>query len=178
MFAASKSLLLCSGMGYCMRTGEKSFSENFIAIRERRGLPKWIPHPGLLIRGDVIRWTEPVWHPSPIRRKSYPAHGLRRVTAEVLAPLSDKRFLIAVIDEKILVNRNGQPLQPYPRGVPIFKNRRTVVRGQPERLMWRDEPARARAMAKHLAVRQNKPVRLAKVPVGRLETFAKQRRKT
>jgi hypothetical protein len=137
----------------------------------------WLPYPGLLIKGDVVRWTEPVWHPSPIRRKSYPAHtGLRRVTADVLAPLSDKRFLIAVIDEKILVNRNGQPLEPSPKGVPIFKNRRTIVRGQPERLIWRHEAARA--LAKHLAVRQNKPARLTKVPVGRLVTSATQRRKT
>ena len=138
---------------------------------------KWIPYPGLLIRGDVIRWTEPVWHPSPIRRKSYPAHGPRRVTAEVLAPLSDKRFLIAVIDEKILVNRNGQPLQPYPRGVPIFKNRRTVVRGQPERLMWRDEAARARAMAKLLAARQGKPAKPINLPSARLSASAADRRK-
>lgn len=119
----------------------------------------WLPYPGLLIKRDVVRWTEPVWHPSPYKRKSYPAHGMRRVTAEVLAPLSDKRFLISVIDEKILVNRNGETLQPYPRGVPIFKNRRTIVRGQPERLLWRDEAARARAMTQHLAaVRPSKPL--------------------
>ena len=142
-------------------------------------MPVWLPYPGLLIKGDVVRWTEPVWrHSSPVNGKFYPPQGMRRVTAEVLAPLSDKRFLISVIDERILVNRNGQPLEPYPKGVPIFKNRRTIVRGQPERLIWRDEAARARALAKHLAVRQNKPARLSKVPVGRLATFTAQRRKT
>lgn len=135
----------------------------------------WLPYPGLLIKGDTVRWTEPVWHPSPTKRKSYPAHGLRRVTAEVLAPLSDKRFLIAVTDEKILVNRTGQTLQPYPRGEPIFKNRRTVVRGQPERLMWLDEAARARAMAKHLAIRQNKPAKPGKVPRARSASSVRRR---
>jgi hypothetical protein len=135
----------------------------------------WLPYPGLLIKGDVVRWTEPVWHLSPFKRKSYPAQGMRRVTAEVLAPLSDKRFLIAVIDENILVNRNGQPLQPYPKGVPIFKNRRTIVRGQPERLIWRDETARARAMTKHLTTRQNKPAKSSKVPAAKSTTSVHRR---
>lgn len=136
----------------------------------------WLPYPGLLIKEDVVRWTEPVWHPSPVKRKSYPAQGLRRVTAKVLAPLSDKRFLIEVIDEKILVNRNGQPLQPYPKGVPIFKIRRTIVRGQPERLMWLDEAARARAMAKHLATRQNKPAKSSKVAATKSTTSGYRRK--
>ena len=81
-----------------------------------------------------------------------------------------------MIDEKILVNRNGQPLQPYPKGVPIFKNRLTIVRGQPERLMWRDEAARARAMARYLAARRGKPAKPMNVPWARWASAAFRRK--
>ena len=137
----------------------------------------WLPYPGLLIKRDVVRWTEPVWHPSPCKRKSYPAHGMRRVTAEVLAPLSGKRFLISVIDENILVNRTGQALQPYPRGEPISKNRRTIVRGQPERLMWHHETARARAMGQHLASRCAVALKPSKPPARSAASGAQRRKR-
>src|SRR5262249_12062936 len=127
--------------------------------------------------GDIIRWTEAVWNKTTEKKKHHPVLGMRRVTAEVLTPQNSKRFLISVIDEKILNNKHGAALQPYPKGVPVLKNRRTVVRGQPERLAWKDEAARTRAVTKHLAARQGKLETPVKVPSARLTVSGAYRRR-
>ena len=121
--------------------------------------------------------TEGVWHPTPEKKKRHPRLGTRRVTAEVLTPLNSKRFVISVIDEQILNNKFGGKLQPYPKGVPVYKNRRTVVRGLPERLAWTDETARARTVTRHLAARQGKPANPIKWPSARLTASSCYRRK-
>src|ERR1700689_4384831 len=61
-------------------------------------MPKWLPHPGVLITGDVVRWREPVWSEKQ-HMKKYWILGERRVTAAVLAMDSTGLLRLSILED-------------------------------------------------------------------------------
>jgi hypothetical protein len=105
----------------------------------------WIPVGDGFIEADVIRWKEPVFKN---RRRGQPVRvGDRLVTAEVLRE-ADKDgwvYLLVRHSEVLSVKTSWQlsdVLLPA-TGKETRRRLRTIVRGNPERLAWSDESARA-----------------------------------
>lgn len=99
------------------------------------------------IESDVLRWTEAVFDP---RRRKGKARkiGEREVIAEVQTRGQDGwiRFLVrrCTITKDEFAGGSIPPLHPE---TIIRRNLKTVLRGNPERLLWSDETARAAVVA-------------------------------
>lgn len=108
-----------------------------------------MPVAGGFIEADVIRWKEPVFKN---RRRGRPARlGDRLVTAEVL-PDGDRDGWVH------LLVRRAEVVSAHPgwnlsdvllpaTGTETKRQRRTIIRGNPERMAWTDEGARAAVVA-------------------------------
>lgn len=105
----------------------------------------WMPVGDGFIEADVIRWKEPVLknrrHGRPVRL------GERLVFAEVLRE-ADKDgwvYLLVRLSEVVSVKTGWQlsdVILPA-TGTETRRRLRTILRGNPERLAWSDESARA-----------------------------------
>lgn len=97
---------------------------------------------GEFVESDVVEWTEAIWPPSHSRRrkKSRP-WGKQKVTAQITAVDGD--FVkLTVLRSSITENIIGSELKPYKVGAIITKKRQTIMRGEPERLLWSEEDVR------------------------------------
>ncbi|MGD1063903.1 MAG: hypothetical protein ABR860_11645 [Terracidiphilus sp.] len=116
---------------------------------------KWIPCGSGFIAADVVRWKERVWEKRSRRRNARAVNvGERFVTAEVLREDAEGwvHLLTRVCDlssERI----PGRKVTLLPKGETLRRKRRTIERGQPERLLWSDESARAIVASKFLGSR-------------------------
>lgn len=113
----------------------------------------WMPVGDGFIEADVIRWKEPVFKN---RRRGRPARlGERLVTAEVLRDDGGSGWVDLLVRHSEVVSAHpgwnlSDVLLP-PTGTETKRRRRTILRGDPERLVWSDESARAAVIGSYLA---------------------------
>lgn len=97
---------------------------------------------GEFVESDVVEWTEAIWPPNHSRRrkKSRP-WGKQKVTAQIT--VVDGDFVkLTVLRSSIIENIIGSELKPHKVGTTITKKRQTLMRGEPERLLWSEEDVR------------------------------------
>lgn len=102
---------------------------------------------GEFVESDVVEWTEAIWPPNHSRRrkKSRP-WGKQKVTAQITAVDGD--FVkLTILKSKITENIIGSELKPHKVGAIITKKRQTILRGEPERLLWSEEDVRKALLA-------------------------------
>jgi len=113
-------------------------------------MTKWIPCGNGFIEADVIRWKESVWE-KPSRRRTARAvnAGERMVIAEVIRD-KDGWVDLLLRECTIISEKPGWLLKPLPKNLEVRRKRRTIERGNPERLRWSDEAVRAGLNSKFL----------------------------
>src|SRR5208282_1435355 len=119
----------------------------------------WMPVGDGFIEADVIRWKEPVFRN---RRYGKPARlGDRLVTAEVLRDDGGSGWVDLLVRRSEAVSAHpGWNLSdvPLPEKDRETKRRRsTIIRGEPERLTWSDESARAIVASRYLGKLKSAP---------------------
>ncbi len=112
-------------------------------------MEKWVPCGSGFIEADVIRWKESVWEKRQRLRGRAVNAGERMVTAEVLRD-ADGWVELLVRESTIVSEKPGWLLKPLLKNVEVRRRRRTIERGNPERLLWSDESVRAGLSSKFL----------------------------
>lgn len=103
---------------------------------------RWIPCGSGFIEADVIRWTEGVWRKPRRRRGRSIPMGERTVTAEVIR--GDGEWVdLLVRDCTVTKEEPGLQNPLLPKDAEVRRKRHTIAKGNPERLLWSDETARA-----------------------------------
>jgi len=111
---------------------------------------------GEFVESDVVEWTEAIWPPSHSRRRNERRGGRGRaaprpwgkqkITAQIAAVDGD--FVkLTVLRSAIVENIIGSELKPHKVGTTITKKRATLLRGEPERLLWSEEDVRNALLA-------------------------------
>lgn len=114
---------------------------------------EWIPCGDGFIEADVVRWKESVWEKRSRRRKARAVNaGERMVIAEVITD-KDGWVDLLVRGCTIVSETPGWLLKPLLKNLAVRRRRRTSERGNPERLLWSDESARAILASKFLGKR-------------------------
>ncbi|MEK7754157.1 MAG: hypothetical protein AAB654_19690 [Acidobacteriota bacterium] len=116
-------------------------------------MTNWIPCGGDFIEADVIRWKEAAWEKRRRLRGRAVNAGERMVVAEVIRDRGDGWVEVLIRDSTVLTEKKGWLLKPLPKNSESRRRRRTIERGNPERLLWSDESARAALHSKFLAKR-------------------------
>ena len=116
-------------------------------------MTNWIPCGSAFIEADVIRWKEAAWEHRRRRRGRAVNAGERQVVAEVIRDDKDGWLSLLVRDSSVLSEKKGWLLQPLSKNIEVRRRRRTIERGNPERLLWTDESARAALNSKFLGPR-------------------------
>ncbi|HEX3885411.1 MAG TPA: hypothetical protein VHW66_22345 [Stellaceae bacterium] len=115
----------------------------------------WIPVGDGFIEADVIRWKEPVFRTQ--RRGRAARVGDRMVFAEVLRESdADGWVYLLVRSSEVLSAKIGWSLSDVllpAKGTETKRQLGTIVRGDPERLLWSDESARAVVASRFLGNR-------------------------
>jgi len=101
----------------------------------------WVVCGAEFIEGDVIRWHEGVFEASRYDRKHRIKLGERSITAQVLYDPLDANEMLEL---QIL---SSEGTRPYRTDDLIRRARRTISRGDTERLEWSDEEARTSVIA-------------------------------
>jgi hypothetical protein len=99
------------------------------------------------IETDVLRWTEGIFE-SRRRKGKARKIGEREVVAEVQSRGGDGWIRLLV--RRCIITRDecaGQSIPPLKPETLIRRNLKTVLRGNPQRLLWSDESARAAVVA-------------------------------
>lgn len=99
------------------------------------------------VESDVVEWTEAIWPPSHSRRrkKSRP-WGKQKVVAQI-AYIEGDFVKLTVLKASVIENLIGSDLRPHKVGATITKKWPTLLRGNPERLLWSEEDVRAALLA-------------------------------
>lgn len=107
----------------------------------------WEKSGGDFVESDVVEWTETIWPPnSPRRQKKSRPWGKQKVTAQITAVEGD--FVkLTVLRSAIIENIIGSELKPHKVGTTITKKNKTLLRGEPERLLWSEEDVRKAFLA-------------------------------
>lgn len=107
-------------------------------------MAEWIPiGPGGFIKADVIRWKEWVYKSRRSRRKRSKRLGERLVSAEVLSEPDKKGWVQLLVRQCEIISELAiKRPWPIPSGTEIRRAEKTILRGNPERLLWSDETAR------------------------------------
>lgn len=102
---------------------------------------------GEFVESDVVEWTEAIWPPSHSRRrkKSRP-WGKQKIVAQI-AHIEGDFVKLTVLKASVIENLIGSDLRPHKVGATITKKRPTLLRGNPERLLWSEEDVRAALLA-------------------------------
>jgi hypothetical protein len=111
---------------------------------------KWIPCGSGFIEADVIRWKEAAWEKRRRLRGRAANAGDRMVIAEVIRD-EDGWVELLVRESTIVSEKPGWLLKPLPKNLEVRRRRRTIERGNPERLLWSDESVRAGLKSKFLS---------------------------
>jgi len=102
---------------------------------------KWTQS-GELVESDVVEWTEAIWPPSHSRRRKKPRPwGKQKITAQI-TEIEGDFVKLTVLRSSITENIIGSELKPHKVGTTITKKRQTLLRGEPERLLWSEEDVR------------------------------------
>ena len=101
------------------------------------------------VESDVVEWTEAIWPPSHSRRrkKSRP-WGKQKVTAQIIS-VEGEFVKLTILRSSITENIIGSELKPHKVGTIITKKRATLLRGEPERLLWSEEDVRKALLTHH-----------------------------
>ena len=99
--------------------------------------------------GDVVRWTEGIWHSKRKKKKRKVTRlGTREVTAQVLT-LDPKDFLsLTVLKCVVIENRYGGDIKPFKKSDLIKRKRSTLARGGAEKLVDLDPPKRPKVVSR------------------------------
>ncbi len=116
-------------------------------------MTNWVPCGGGFIEADVIRWKEAAWEQRKRRRGRAVNAGERIVVAEVIRDHGDGWLELLIRDSTVLSEKKGWVLSPLPKDAQVRRRRRTIERGNPERLLWSDESARAALNSRFLGKR-------------------------
>ena len=102
---------------------------------------------GEFVESDVVEWTEAIWPPSHSRRrkKSRP-WGKQKIVAQI-AHIEGDFVKLTVLKASVIENLIGSDLRPHKVGATITKKRQTLLRGEPERLLWSEEDVRKALLA-------------------------------
>jgi hypothetical protein len=111
---------------------------------------KWIPCGSGFIEADVIRWIEAAWEKR--RRGRAVNAGDRMVVAEVIRD-EDGWVELLIRESTVVSEKPGWLLKPLPKDAAVRRRRGTIERGNPERLLWSDESARAALISRFLGKR-------------------------
>lgn len=114
---------------------------------------EWIPCGSGFIEADVIRWKEAAWEKRRRRRGRAVNAGDRMVVAEVIRDYKDGWVELLVRGSTVVFEKPGWLLKPLLPNLTVRRRRRTIERGNPERLLWSDESARAALNSKFLGKR-------------------------
>ena len=103
----------------------------------------WEKSQGDFLESDVVEWVEAIWSPNKTRkRKKSRPWGKQKVIAQIAA--IDGDFVkLTVLKAYITENIIGSELRPHKVGATITKKSSTLLRGEPERLLWSEEDVRA-----------------------------------
>lgn len=113
---------------------------------------KWVPCDDGFIEADVVRWKESVWEKRSRRRYAREINvGERVVTAEVLR--EDAKGWVHLLTRDCTLSSEripGRKATLLPKGENLRRKRRTIERGQSERLLWSDESVHTIVASKFL----------------------------
>jgi hypothetical protein len=103
----------------------------------------WEQAKGELVESDVVEWVEAIWSPNKSRRKKKSRPwGKQKVVAQI-ASIEGEFVKLTVLKAAVIENIVGSELRPHKTGATITKKRATLLRGEPERLLWSEEDVRA-----------------------------------
>ncbi|MBE0626447.1 MAG: hypothetical protein IH606_16725 [Burkholderiales bacterium] len=107
-------------------------------------MAEWVPiQDGRLIAADVIRWKENVYGPRRSRKAKAARLGVRLVTAEVLKEPDTQGWMqLLVLKCDILKVMSVRTPPEFSSNMTIKRALKTIMRGNPERMLWSDESAR------------------------------------
>lgn len=122
-------------------------------MAENRGrLGEWVSAAEGFIEADVIRWTEGIYEKRRGKKGKSRRLGERQVTAEVIEAASDGWLKLLIRATTVTKDDYAGSTLPQPKiGDTLKRARRTVERGEPERLLWSDESAREAVIGKSTA---------------------------
>jgi len=108
----------------------------------------WEKSGGDFVESDVVEWAEAIWPPSTHsrRRKQSRPWGKQKIVAQI-AHIDGNFVKLTVLKASIIENLIGSELKPHKVGATITKKRPTLLRGNPERLIWSEEDVRAALLA-------------------------------
>jgi hypothetical protein len=121
--------------------------------RKRNMAAEWIPCGSGFIEADVIRWKEAAWEKRRRRRGRAVNAGDRMVVAEVIRDYRDGWVELLVRASTVVFEKKSWLLKPLLANLTVRRRRRTIERGNPERLPWSDESARAALNSRFLGKR-------------------------
>jgi hypothetical protein len=107
-------------------------------------MTEWIRLTADFIEADVIRWNEAVFARQSRRARQPIKIGTRRVTAEVLKGPDAEGWVALLVRRCEVLSETviGQTVEVFKNGKSLRRSRNTLLRGEPERLLWSDETAR------------------------------------
>lgn len=109
---------------------------------------EWVACKNEFIDADVIRWHETIWERRGSRSAKAIKIGTRTVTAQVLRDDLTKGWVwLDVRDCAITKRFIPKDTGHLKTGTEIKRQRTTIARGKPERLVWSDEDNRDRLVA-------------------------------
>jgi hypothetical protein len=96
---------------------------------------------------DVIEWTETIWPARKPRRKSKPRPlGKQKVTGQITGIEGDF-VTFTILRSAITENPNRADIKPHTVGTGLTKKIQTILKGEPERLLWSEEDVRKALLA-------------------------------
>lgn len=100
--------------------------------------------------GDVLRWTEGIWHAKRRARKKAKLTrlGTRSVTGQVTASDAKGYAHLTVLKCEIIENRYGGTVEPLKKNTVIKRKRGTIARGGAEKLVEPDPPKRPKVVSR------------------------------
>jgi hypothetical protein len=103
----------------------------------------WKQSEDRFLESDVVKWTEAIWSPQRARRskKKRRPWGKQAVTGQILS-IDGDLLEVRVLKAEILENEIGSKLTPHKPGTVIKKKTQTLLKGEPERLLWSEEEVR------------------------------------
>lgn len=120
-------------------------------------MTEWVAVGGGFIAADVVRWKEGVFERRGPKGRRVVKAGDRVMTAEVLKEADrDGWVLLKVVGCAVGVSRiHRRELIPVKAGTEIKRAYKTIVKGNPERLLWSDENVRGMVSSKFLGGKEH-----------------------
>lgn len=107
----------------------------------------WDSTVGELVVSDVIEWTETIWPVRKPRRKSKQRPlGKQKVTGQITGIEGDF-VTFTILRAAITENPDRADIKPHTVGAALTKKRQTILKGEPERLLWSEEDVRNALLA-------------------------------